>query len=408
MTGERPPLVLHVIHHLVIGGMENGLVNLINRMPAHRYAHAIACIEDHSSFRDRIARPGVEVHALHRSRRGIWGVRRALYGLCRSLRPAIVHSRGLSGLDALVPAWVAGVPHRVHGEHGWDVGDLHGTSRRTTLLRKLHAPFIDRYITVSKDLDRHLRERVGVSGARITQIYNGVDTQRFTPAGDDRSGLLPQGFAPHGTVVFGTVGRLQPVKDQATLIRAYAALAQRHPHARERARLVVVGDGPLQPELRELAATLGVQEGVHFTGALDDVLSALRALDVFVLPSLNEGISNTILEAMGCALPVLATAVGGNVELVDDGTMGHLFAPGDVAALADHMASYVTDDRLRRTHGARARARAEAQFGLERMVDGYVAVYDALMGARAGLRTAPRSSAGAARGPADARRGTES
>jgi sugar transferase (PEP-CTERM/EpsH1 system associated) len=404
MTGERPPLVLHVIHHLVIGGMENGLVNLVNRMPAHRYAHAIACIEDHSSFRDRIARPGVEVHALHRSRRGIWAVRRALYGLCRSLRPAIVHTRGLSGLDALVPACLAGVPHRVHSEHGWDVSDLHGTSPRTTLLRKLHAPFVDRYITVSKDLERHLRERVGVSAARITQIYNGVDTLRFTPARADRSRLLPHGFAPEGTVVFGTVGRLQPVKDQATLIRAYACLAQTHP----RARLVVVGDGPLQAELRALAATLGVQERIHFTGALDDVLSALHALDVFVLPSLNEGISNTILEAMACGLPVLATAVGGNVELVEDGMMGHLFAPGDVPALADHMASYVSDDDLRRTHGARARVRAEAQFGLDRMVDDYVAVYDAVIGKRAGLRATPRPSSGAAGAPGDARRGTES
>ena len=134
--GSARPLVLHVIYHLVIGGMENGLVNLINRMDATRWRHAIACVEDFSDFRLRIARPDVEVFSLRRSQIGVWGLRRQLYELCNRMRPAIVHSRNQSGLDALPPARLAGVPHTVHGEHGWDVGDLNGLRFKPALLRR--------------------------------------------------------------------------------------------------------------------------------------------------------------------------------------------------------------------------------------------------------------------------------
>ena len=159
MTPPEPPLVLHVIHHLTTGGLENGLVNLINAMPRTAFRHAIACIEDYSSFRDRLADPSVEVVALHRSRIGVWRMRRELFRLFRRLKPAIVHTRNLSGLDAQLPARAAGVRRIVHGEHGWDVDDIHGTGRRPALLRRLHAPLVDRYITVSKDLERYLVQR---------------------------------------------------------------------------------------------------------------------------------------------------------------------------------------------------------------------------------------------------------
>jgi sugar transferase (PEP-CTERM/EpsH1 system associated) len=378
MIEPRPPLVLHVIHHLVIGGMENGLVNLINHMPADRYRHAIACVEDYSSFRDRLKRPDVPVIALHRSRIGIWSLRRQLFRLCRELQPAIVHSRNLSGLDALLPARLAGVPRRVHGEHGWDMSDLNGTQLRPALLRRLHAPLIDRYVAVSRHLEQFLEQQIGVRAGRIRQIYNGVDTQRFSPRGAAPAIELPEGFRGDGVVVLGTVGRLQAVKDQACLVRAFARLGSAAPDLAGRMRLVLVGDGPLQAELRALVASLSIGERVHFTGALDDVPAALRALDVFVLPSLNEGISNTILEAMATGLPVLATAVGGNTELVDDGVTGRLFPARAEATLADLLAAYVRDPALRATHGRAAREAAQERFSLDSMVHQYVDLYDKL------------------------------
>jgi len=377
MTAPARPLVLHVIHTLRTGGLENGLVNLINTMPREQFAYAIACIEDYSDFRDRLEDKTVEVVALHRSRIGTWRLRRSLFALCRRLQPAIVHTHNLSGLDALVPARVAGVPANIHGEHGWDVGDLTGTARRPALLRRLHAPFVDRYVAVSKDLERYLVERVGIAPARIAVICNGVDTTRFAPGGTPGHPVLPDGFAPPGTVVIGTVGRIQAVKDQATLLRAFAALAAVQPAVAAQARLAIVGDGPLLAELRTLATTLGVEALTWLPGNRTDVPAVLRAFDVFVLPSLNEGISNTILEAMATGLPVVASAVGGNVELVADGDTGMLFPAGDVAALARVLGRLLAEPDRRAAQGRRARAAAIDRFSLAGMVAAYQAVYAA-------------------------------
>ncbi|MEG1052070.1 MAG: glycosyltransferase, partial [Janthinobacterium sp.] len=122
------------MHHLVTGGLENGVVNLINHMPESAFRHGIVCIEDYSDFRDRIVRRDVPVIALKRSRIGVWAMRRELYKLCRTLRPAILHTRNQSALDALLPARLAGVRHAVHGEHGWDVDNLRGDRWKPALL----------------------------------------------------------------------------------------------------------------------------------------------------------------------------------------------------------------------------------------------------------------------------------
>ena len=374
-----PPLVLHVLHHLQIGGMENGLVNLINHLPRSRYRHAIVCIEDYTDFRARITRPDVTISALHRSRIGVWRLRRALYRLCRELRPALVHTRNQSGLDALLPARVAGVPC-VHSEHGWDVDNLDGRQWKPLLLRWLHRPFVAQYITVSQHLARFMVEVVGARASRVTQIYNGVDTARFAPTTGQSRAILPAGFRDPALVVIGTVGRIQAVKDQATLLKAFARLSAAQPASA--ARLVIAGDGPLLVELKALAESLGIAALTAFLGASDRIPEVLQALDVFVLPSLNEGISNTILEAMASGLPVVATAVGGNVELIQESANGQLFSPRDETTLAGILGEYVADPALRATHSLAARQAALSRFSLPTMVDSYAAVYDRVLARR--------------------------
>lgn len=378
MHHDPRPLVLHVLHHLMMGGMENGLVNLINRMPDTRYRHAIACIEDYSDFRLRLKRRDVPVHALHRSRVGTWRLRYEIFRLCRALRPSIVHSRGLSGLDALLPARLAGVARCVHGEHGWNTDDLGGVSAKAVLLRRAHAPLVDRYVAVSEQIRQYLVERVRIAPTRVARIHNGVDTERFAPAIHRTSRVLPAGFSPHDGVVIGTVARLQAVKDQATLVRAFAALLRYGEPFASRARLVIVGDGPLRAELAALVDSLGVGPAVWMPGATDDVAPVLRAMDVFVLPSLFEGISNTMLEAMASGVPVVATPVGGNAELVEDGITGRFFPVGDSERLAQILGDCVATPSLLRDWGRKARERAVTRFDLGRMVAQYQALYDEL------------------------------
>ena len=377
MSAAQPLLVAHVIHHLVIGGMENGVVNLINHLPAERFRHAVVCIEDASDFAQRIQREDVEVHLLHRSKIGAWRLRWRLLNLFRRLRPDIVHSRGLSGLDALVPARLTGVK-TVHSEHGFNVDDLHGLGRRQTLLRRVHAPLVRRYIAVSKDLQRLMVTRWGVREASVTQIYNGVDTERFVPAWPRRRDVLPAALWAQDMFVVGTVGRLQPVKDQETLLRAFARVLTRRPEWRSRLRLMLVGDGPNMASLRATADELGIASQAWLAGAQTDVPALLQAIDVFVLPSLMEGISNTLLEAMACGMPVLATAVGGNVELVEESVTGATFAPGDVERLAGLIEDYVRNPELCEGQGRAARQKAEQSFSLRTMVSRYQDFYEAL------------------------------
>jgi len=387
VTEDQRPLILHVIHHLATGGMENGVVNLINGL-GDQFRHAIACIEDFSEFRERLADRDTPVFALRRSHVGVSRMRRDIYRLCRHLRPDIVHTRNLSGLDALVPAAFARVKIRVHGEHGWDVGDLFGERLRTTWLRRLHAPFVTQYIAVSADIARYLNRRIGVSPRRIVHICNGVDTLRFAPAAERPSDLLPPEMRAERLFVVGAVGRAQPVKDQETLLRAFAALVRDRPDLRERARLVVVGDGPLLGALRDLAVALGIADSCWLPGGRTDVAALYNLFDVCVLPSLNEGISNTILEAMASGRPIVATAVGGNLELVRDGQTGALFAPGDVTCLTRILAKYADEDELLRVQGRAARRDAVEQFGLGGMIERYRTTYQSLLAPVAdGVRT---------------------
>lgn len=372
-AAERPLFVVHVIHHLHMGGMENGVVNLINGLPHDRFRHAVVCIESSSAFAQRIQRADVAVYEMHRSAIGVWRLRWRLWKLLRRLRPDLVHTRNLSGLDALLPARLAGL-RTLHSEHGFDVDNLDGRARRQALLRRLHAPLVLGFISVSDDLRRLMAETWRVDATRIRRIYNGVDLARFEPVAAPRRELRPPALAD--AFIVGAIGRVAPVKDHATLLRALAAAFNQRPESRRRLAVAIVGDGPLLAELTSLASQLGIAERVWFSGARDDVPAVMQSLDLFAQPSLNEGISNTVLEALASGLPVLATAVGGNVELVVDGEVGATFQPGDVAALASLMLRYADDTMLRDGHAAAARRRAMAMFSLPAMVAAYAAAYE--------------------------------
>jgi len=290
-----------------------------------------------------------------------------------------VHTRNLATLEAQVPAWFMPGVKTVHGEHGRDMFDLEGRNRKYNLLRRLIQPLVGRYITVSKDLERWLKRTIGVSKIKVQQIYNGVDQTRFSPASEKELGLAPNGFLTSESLVIGTVGRLAAVKDQAYLVTAFAKLLHEIPEYQDRLRLIIVGDGPLRAELEQLVKDLDVQDSVWMAGNRDDVPELLRLLDLFVLPSLGEGISNTILEAMAVGLPVVATDVGGNPELVEDGVNGRLVPTGDTQALASVMEQLVWQPELLRSMGIHSQAKAREQFNWERTVAEYLTVYDELL-----------------------------
>lgn len=179
---DRRPLIAHVMHRFDVGGLENGVVNLINHMPPDAYRHAVISLTAITDFRKRIERDDVEFIALDKPPGHALWIYPALFRLFRQLRPAIVHSRNLAALEVVVPAWAAGVPVRIHGEHGRDVGDLDGSNKKYQWLRRIYRPFVTHFIALSRDLEHYLIARVGMLQASVAQIYNGVDAQRFHPA----------------------------------------------------------------------------------------------------------------------------------------------------------------------------------------------------------------------------------
>jgi len=377
-VSSQPPLIAHVIYRLDVGGLENGLVNIINRIPEDRYRHVIISLTELSDFKRRINRKDVDCIALHKRPGNDPGMFWNLWRLFRKLRPAIVHSRNLAALEAQLPAWLAGVGCRIHGEHGRDVHDLDGTSRKYRWIRRLYRPLVHRYVALSQQLGDYLHQQVGVADEMIRLICNGVDIERFRPVQQERQdSILPRGFADRDSIVIGSVGRLEPVKDQLTLVRAFNELCLSRPQD-VRLRLVLIGDGSLRHELESLVVQCGIQNRVWLAGSVENVPQLLQAMDVFVLPSLAEGISNTILEAMACGLPVVATRVGGNEELVVDGETGFLVSRADPGAMAEALLRYLEDDTLRDRQGAAARRRAEKNFSIHGMVNRYLEVYDEL------------------------------
>lgn len=377
---DARPLVVHILFRLDVGGLEQLLVALIRGLPAATYRHAVVCVADYDpAFRQRLPQE-IPVYALNRKgRRGLDALGR-LYRLLRQLRPDIVHTCNLAGLECQPVAAMTGVPVRVHAEHGWDVADLDGTHRGHRWLRRALSPWVHRHVTVSAHLAAYLTQRVGIPRARVLHIPNGVDVHAFRPEPVSASPAGGQGEAAERPFVIGTVGRLTAVKDQATLLEAFARLRPLVPEqARGRLRLAVIGSGPLAERLATLARGLGIAGQVRFAGNRWDIAEQLRRLDVFALPSLAEGIPVTVLEAMACARPVVASRVGGVPEVVVDGVTGTLVPAGDPQALAEALRAYVAEPGLGPRHGAAGRERVVAGFSLERMVSDYQALYEALL-----------------------------
>ena len=377
---DSPPLIAHVIHRLGMGGMENGLVNLINHLPHDAWRHAIISLTDATDFAKRIKRDDITIHCLNKREGKDLSVLWKLWRVFRTMQPDAVHSRNLAALEAQLPAALAGVRVRIHGEHGRDIYDLTGDNRKYLALRRCMRPFISRYVPMSKDLSQWLKARVGVPQNRITQLYNGVDSERFTPRTHDKRADWPvRGLRDGSLIVVGAVGRMEAVKDPLNLVRAFIELdAGCDPAISERLRLVYLGAGPLLEQARSMLAANGLSARCWLPGARDDVQALLPGFDVFVLPSLGEGISNTVLEAMSCALPVVATAVGGTPELVTRDT-GILVKSGDYAALAGAMGRYVHNEVLRGDHGRNGRTRVETEFALPVMVHRYHCLYRELL-----------------------------
>jgi sugar transferase (PEP-CTERM/EpsH1 system associated) len=375
--------ILHVIPQLMPGGTEYALLRLIRALGDGAFEHHICATRGFDpafAQREGVAK---QVRVVGASGAAFQFPLFRLAAIMRELKPHIVHSRNWGGIEAIAAARLARVPVAIHSEHGYEVDSLHGLPLRRRLFRRAMYSVSDAVFANSSELREYHARQAWISRNKIRVIHNGVDTQRFAPDPAVRTRMRRELDLPASSLVLGSVGRLVSIKDHATLLKAASTLAVKGANV----KILLVGAGPELPSLQQLAAELAGLDGrVIFAGASDRIPELLNAMDVFVLPSLGEGMSNTILEAMATALPVVATHVGGNPELVEEGKTGFLFSAGDAAGLATTLEKLSRDASVRQQLSVAARQRALAEFSLERMAKEYGALYRELAQKHAGTR----------------------
>ncbi|EGV28494.1 sugar transferase, PEP-CTERM/EpsH1 system associated [Thiorhodococcus drewsii AZ1] len=357
---HTPLHVCHIIYRLDFGGLEKLLVEMINRIPENALQHTIIVLTESTSIATLIDKP-TPIHCLNKSRGQDLSIFPQLFQLLRRIKPQVVHTYNLATLECQCVARLANVRTRIHAEHGRDASDPAGTNRKHRLLRRLVDPCVSHYVGVSRDIADWLTTYIGLSPSKVSVIRNGVDTATYRPGqAQKRSDFR-----------FLNVARLDPVKDQNTLIKACRILAAKHANF----RLTIAGDGPARSALTKQVDDDRLQDRVHFAGQVASPLELYQSHDVFVLSSIAEGTPMTVLEAMACGLPVIATQVGGIPALVTPGHSGYLVPARDPVRLAAEMEQYLLAPDSALAHGRHARATALEHLDAHQADQAYLQLY---------------------------------
>ena len=370
--------VLHVLDHLDTGGTEYGVLKVLQGLREDRFDCRICVMRDVRADLASSALLSGRVLRAGGPKEGSQFAIRRLGRVFQAWRPHIVHSRNWGAIESIPAARLAGIPVAIHSEHGYELDMLKGLPLRRRIIRRGFYQMADAVFTVTHDLSSYHAKQVHWPEGKIGTIYNGVDAARFSPRPSERIRMRRELGLPMSRLVIGAAGRLVPIKSYPTLLKAAGNLIS----SGHDISILIIGAGPERSSLEQMAAPLG--DRALFLGERNDLPALFNAMDGFAQTSICEGMSNTILEAMASALPVLASRVGGNPELVADGTTGLLFPVQDAPALADRLVLLANNVELRRTLGDRARHRVLEEFTLDRMIDAYADLY-AKLSARRGL-----------------------
>jgi sugar transferase (PEP-CTERM/EpsH1 system associated) len=377
MIPDKKIVVAHVLHSFEIGGLENGVANLINNLNADRYRHVIFCIKRAGRQMSRLTNADVTIVELAKRDGRDWRTCLRLAKEFKRLKPHVVHTRNWGAIEGIIGARLSGVRAVLHSEHGWTISEIEGRNYKRRIARRVLAPLVDQFVAVSENIKVWLTTALGIDEKKVTLIPNGVDLRKFSGVYRNSAQRATYGFTDDDFVI-GSVGRLDPVKDHESLLRGFADLSVEFPNV----KLLLVGQGSCYERLAYLGRVLGISDRLHLLGERDDIPELLECMDVFVLSSLSEGMSNTILEAMAIGVPVIATRAGGNVFLVQDGENGFLVSKQDPQGLCEAIRRYLKDPLMARRHGAAGRRRVEQEWSLAKMVLAYDRLYTTLVSDR--------------------------
>ncbi len=363
--------ICHPVWQLGVGGLEGQLVRLVNGLPRDEFRHLVVARgwdEQSERMGAALGDHVVLIKQVGPSRERTWS--RRLAGILREHAVDILHVRGLSMLvDAVLASEAYGDTSVAFSFHGFESSD----ARIRGVRRKVYREAIHRCRArwaVSPSATRAIHHELNLPEQTVETITNGVDTRRFVPAGDRRTVRRQLGLPEDGRVVL-SVGNLKPIKGHDHLLEAVSRMG---PIAGG-ATLVLVGEDYLDGCLQRTSDEMPGGWDIRFVGRQNDVLPWYQAADLFVLPSIWEGMSNALLEAMACGLPVVATGVGGNLDVIRDGETGVLVDVGDVSALSGAIHRMIENVPLRSELGQAGRDHVIRKFSLDRMILAYGEAY---------------------------------
>lgn len=377
------PRVLHLITKLELGGAQRNTLYTVENLDPGKWEKFLLAGE--GGMLDEEARSGKtfetrflphlvrEIQPLADAR-ALWDLFRAF----RRIRPDVLHTHSSkAGILGRLAGRLAGVPVIVHSVHGFSFSPHH--PRLVSLLfqaaERLVAPLTTHFICVSRDNLERGRELGLWNDRRVSLIRSGIDLEKYSGRGVDRREVLSELGLPEAARVVGSVGNFKAQKAPMDLLEVFARVAGRDPVA----HLVVAGDGPLRPQAEAWVREQGLEHRVHLLGWRRDVPELLQAFDVFLLMSLWEGLPRSILQARAAGRAIVATAVDGTAEALEDGISGFLVAAGDREAAADRVLGLLSDAALRERMGCAARVGLE-EFGIDLMVKQQDELYTRLLG----------------------------
>lgn len=377
----RKPRVMQLVLSLSPGGTERLVIEIVRAL-SQRIDSIVCCLDEPGAWASELAAINVPVVSLARTPGFQPRLAMRLARLLKEHRVDVVHCHHYSPyVYGLLASILKPGVQLVFTEHG-KLSDA-GPSSKRRLVNPILSWRPGRLCAVSADLKQRMVDE-GFPARRLSVLYNGIDPGERPTAAQRQAARVELGI-PDDAFVAGTVGRLDPVKNLPLLLQAHAMLRDTHANA----RVVIVGDGPERGALEAKAAELGISASVVFTGYRQDVRQLMSAFDVYVNCSTYEGVSLTILEAMASVLPVVATPVGGNPEVVVDQETGVL-VEGRPRLLADAIAALAIDPRRRRVMGDAGRWRVKRHFSIARMVEQYASAY---LGERATVAATPPANA---------------
>lgn len=362
--------VLHLINELCLGGAQTVVIDLANHFNCQIGVPAVCTLVPKGTLASRLDKD-ITLFEMNKRKGNDPLLPLHLSKIFRQWRPDVVHTHCWGSLiEGFIGAKLANVPIIVHTEHG-----TIENRKRNVYVQKALWHCHNQIIAVSKEHKQRLISTIDFPGKKIQVVYNGIDTNQFTELSAEKRKEKRKclGYSDKDLIV-GTVGRLEPVKDQANLLRAFKEVHRKLPNT----KLLMVGDGGLRDELLALSYSLAINKSVSFLGLRDDVAELMGIMDLFVLPSKSEGASCTLLEAMSCKQPVVATEVGGNPEIVRINETGLLVPKEDPGKLAGAIKNLLCDQSMLKKMGQKGRNRVEAKFSVNTMSAAYTNMYQSI------------------------------